>query len=149
MNCEEAQTLLSEFEAEEAPPETAERLRKHLDACPACARLFEAMRRVTESVAATPDEDIPRALGLRILSLVDDVLRGDLADAPEVMTPEELTRFLRVPAEALDDLADRIPGVEIGGRLRFRKDRVIEWLEERERWRGDAYRGPSGLRPAL
>lgn len=148
MNCEDARTLLSEYEAGEAPPETAEKVREHLGACPACARLLEAMRDVAE-VAAAPDEDVPRSLALRILAQVDDALRGDLADAPEVMTPEELARFLRVSADALDDLADLIPGVEIGGRLRFRKDRVVEWLEERERWRGDAYRGSRGLRPAL
>jgi anti-sigma factor (TIGR02949 family) len=132
MTCDLCSDRLSEFLAGELTSDEADDVRRHLDACPTCGRLFRAMQRVTALADALPDEPPPRSLAMRILGRVDQELAPDLGHAPEVLTLDQLARYLQLPRAALDEEMDTIPSFEIAGQLRFRRDRVLAWIEERE-----------------
>lgn len=135
MNCEQCQKLLSEFEADELTEEHAAKVHKHVDQCCECSELLRALEVSTALVCKLIDEEPPRSMSLRVLGKVDEMLSPDLTDAPDILSPELLARFLGISLERLEDDIHLIPGFEIAGQLRFRKERVLEWIEERERVR--------------
>ena len=51
---------------------------------------------------------------------------------PEIMTLEEVAEFLRMPPDDLDEIAAGLPAFELGGHVRVRRERLIEWIEQRE-----------------
>ena len=135
MNCDDCLERLSPFEAGELATDLAEQVQQHLAECAGCSRLLEALRRTGEWVDRLRDDQPPRSVCVRILAEADELLAPVLDEAPEIMTPEQLARFLRVPLADLADVIDTIPGFEIGDQLRFRRERVVEWINERERAR--------------
>ena len=135
MNCDDCLERLSPFEAGELTTDLAEQVQQHLTECAGCSRLVEALRTASTWVDRLQDDEPTRSVCVRILAEVDELLAPDLAEAPEIMTPEQLARFLRVPLAELDEVIDTIPGFEIGGELRFRRERVVEWINEREQAR--------------
>ena len=62
-------------------------------------------------------------------SLLDE-MRGDL---PEIMTPAEVAAFLRIPLDDLEEVFDELPSFEFAGHVRVRRERLLEWIEQRER----------------
>ena len=130
--CDPWRELLSEYEAHELPAHLAEGVEKHLAECPACSRLLVAIRKTAALVDQLADGEPARTMSVRVLGQVDGLLAPDLGDAPEIMTPDQLARFLRVSPDRLAEVIDTIQGFDIGGELRFRKERVLEWIQERE-----------------
>lgn len=96
--------------------------------------MLEAMRRVAALTDGLADPDLPQAARLRVLAAARTQTDPPPA-APEVMTPDELAGFLRVSPEELDEVIEEIPGFDVAGRLRFRRERVETWMAERERLR--------------
>jgi len=135
MECEECRQRLSEFAAGETPQHEAAAVQEHVEQCAACARLLAAMRATADLVEALPDEEPPRSLVLRILGRVEELSAPDLAEAPEIMTLEQAARFLQVPPAKLESELVTLPAFEIAGELRIRRDRLLTWVEERERAR--------------
>jgi len=133
--CQTYRGLLSEYEANELAAPVARRVEAHLSACPACSRVLTAMRRTTHEIGQLADTPPSRSMSVRVLDQVDAMRTPDLGQAPAVMTPEDLAMFLRVSPAALAEVIDTIPGFDIGGELRFRKERVEEWIQQRERER--------------
>jgi len=131
MKCEACRERLSELETGELGEALAKGVRDHLRDCGECSRLLAAMQATVELTADLPDGGPSRSLSMRILARVEEWLSPDPQSLPEIMTPEQLARFLNVPLEQLE--IESLPGFEISGELRFRKDRVLEWIETRER----------------
>lgn len=54
---------------------------------------------------------------------------------PRIMTMEEVAKYLRLHKSTLYRLVKQevIPASKIGGRWRFRKDVIDQWLSEKER----------------
>ena len=52
---------------------------------------------------------------------------------PEVMTLDEVAAFLRVGPDELAEVVELLPAFELAGRIRVRRARLIEWIEQRER----------------
>jgi hypothetical protein len=86
---------------------------------------------ITDLAKSLPDEVSPQSLSLRILSLVEEQSAPSAEEIPEIMTLEQLASFLNISPEDLE--TENLPGFQIGDELRFRKDRILEWIEERER----------------
>ena len=133
--CEPYRGWLSEYEAGELTRPLADQVEQHLSGCPTCRRLLASLRRTAAMVEQLADEPPARSMSVRVLGQVHELLAPDLAEAPEILTREELARFLRVSADALAEVIDTIPGFDIGGEVRFRKERVLEWIQEREHQR--------------
>jgi transcriptional regulator with XRE-family HTH domain len=57
-------------------------------------------------------------------------LRG--GSSPEIMTLDEVAEFLRLAPDQLEEIASRLPAFELAGQIRVRRERLVEWLEQRE-----------------
>ena len=135
MKCEETRERLSEFEAGELSPELAQGIREHLSRCGACSELLTSLSRMTGLMVSLTDEEPSRSLCVRVLARMDEMRAPGLDSAPEIMTPEDLALYLRIPYERVEEEIGDIPAFEIGGELRFRKERIREWIDRRERER--------------
>jgi excisionase family DNA binding protein len=53
------------------------------------------------------------------------------SELTELLTPDDVTRILKIGRRTLYRMikARRIPAVKVGGRLRFRREQLLEWLE--------------------
>lgn len=132
MDCERCRERLSEYEARELAPAENEAVRRHLDGCEACRRRREELARLMEAVDTLPEEEPAETVSFAVRREVDRLLAPGLAAAPEIMTLEEVARYLRVSVEAMEEELADLPAFEVAGELRFRKDRVAEWIRRRE-----------------
>lgn len=132
MDCKVCRERLSEYEARELPPADAEAVRRHLESCAECRGQRARLARLAEAVDTLPEEEPPESLSFAVRREVDRLLAPGLSTAPEILTIEELARYLRVPVEAIEDELTTLPAFEVAGELRFRKDRVAEWIRRRE-----------------
>ena len=135
MTCNECREQLSEFEAGELSGDAARAVEAHVATCRDCAGLLQALTETARMTEGLREEWPVRSMSVRILKAADELFGPDLADAPEIMTPEDVARFLRVSAEGLESAMASLPAFDIGGRLRYRKARIIEWIEEQEQMR--------------
>jgi len=131
MKCEITYDELALFDAEEVAGERADELKGHVASCPECRRRLDDIREADSLVKGLRRHGpSPEALLETRRALSREVRgRGD----PEIMTLEEAAGFLRVSATELDVEDWGLPVFEIGGRLRVRRTRLIEWIENRER----------------
>jgi hypothetical protein len=90
------------------------------------------LTRLAQAVDTLPDEEPPESVSFAVRREVDRLLAPGLSAAPEIMTIEELARYLRVPVEAIEQELATLPAFEVAGELRFRRDRVTEWVRRRE-----------------
>ena len=59
IRCRELATLLVDFLADELPPRQAQRIREHLNWCPACASDVDGYQQVIRATRALPDAPVP------------------------------------------------------------------------------------------
>ena len=51
----------------------------------------------------------------------------------EVLTKEGIAKLLKVTERTIDKMREKgMPSFKVGTKVRFRKEKVIQWLEERE-----------------
>jgi len=131
VNCDVTYEELAALAAGELPPERAGQVRAHLPACPRCRRRVEALGRADAALAGLrPQAPPPRAL-LAVRRELAAVTRP--ARPAEVMTLEEVAAFLRITPDQLADVLEDLPAFELAGQVRVLRQRLIEWLEQRER----------------
>lgn len=111
----------------------AERLayEEHLEGCEACRTTLKRLQALADSIRETFELKVPDPSDLRIRRR----LHEDLADDEQlnaVMDLEGLARYLQLPVAELSTMLDEIPSFELAGRLRFRRERIDEWLRVRE-----------------
>jgi len=126
MECETSYEELSAFAAGDA-----EHLGDHVRTCAACRARLAALRRVDRDLRLLQQPGPSAGAVLATRRLIARETRG--AGGPEIMTLSEVAEFLRVPPDALAEVADDLPAFEIGGQVRVRRTRLIEWIAERER----------------
>jgi excisionase family DNA binding protein len=51
----------------------------------------------------------------------------------DMMTPEELAEYLKIPANSIYDMLGEIPHLILAGRVRFRRSSIDKWLDSREK----------------
>jgi len=123
---------LAEYAAGQADDAAARRIEQHLEQCPACRRRLAALRQADRALAAlAADGPSPAAL-LATRRALRRQTRPD-PTAPEVMTLDEVAAFLRLSPAEMDAVADELPAFELAGCVRVRRDRLIQWIEQRER----------------
>lgn len=130
MSCDACRRIL-ESDDEAPSPELLE----HLEACAACRRLRDEFARLDALCAGLPFSPPSET---RRLEILEAVRRALVEEDPsslthDVLTLEEVAAFLRIP---VDELAHALPGMptfEIAGHVRIRRERLLAWIEERER----------------
>ncbi|MBN2384069.1 zf-HC2 domain-containing protein [bacterium] len=106
---------------------------RHLNVCPDCQAYLEAYNHLLQTLdQCARGVTLPDDVDLKIRH---EILRelGQSQHPSQIMDIEELARFLAMPVPEIVKLLDQLPSFELGGRIRFRRDRIIAWLEERER----------------
>lgn len=106
-------------------------LRRHVEGCPVCVSRLKALQGADRALASLPRAEPSAGAFLRTLRALSDMECGN--DTSEIMTLEDVARFLHVPMEDLSEITKELPAFELGGRIRVRRGRLMAWIEQRER----------------
>lgn len=130
MDCEVIYEELAAFVAGDLDPQREAQVRRHVGACAACGRRASALAKADATLAALrPARPSARAILDVRRALAEVVGPGR---APEVLTLDEVAQFLRIGAETLDEIAEELPAFELGGQIRVRREKLMEWIRQRE-----------------
>ena len=106
-------------------------LQDHGASCPQCSGRIAALRGADGALRSLRRAEAPAHVLWRVRRALARELGG--GSGPEVMTLEEVARFLRVrPEQLAEDVAD-LPAFESAGEVRVRRSKLIEWIQTRER----------------
>ncbi|MGD2174366.1 MAG: zf-HC2 domain-containing protein [Candidatus Brocadiaceae bacterium] len=130
MSCEITYEQLARFTAGDLEPNEAAEVRDHVEGCAECRRRVESLRRIDRGLNSLRRIEPSASVLMAARRLLSAETRG--RSGPEIMTLQEVAEFLRVPEDALEPVADELPAFEIGGHIRVRRTRLVEWIETRE-----------------
>jgi len=135
MECEEYRELFPEYLKEELDVHTADRMHQHIETCPECRKAFRESAELDTLFARLPVyEPSPESvLHIRAETIYKELKPEKRTDFGEVMDIEELAEFFRVTVDIIEEYISDIPCFELGGKLLFRKKRIEQWMEDRER----------------
>jgi len=106
-------------------------IREHATSCENCRRRSRELAEADGALAALK----PNLPSARTIFAVRRAISVGLRGAPtrEIMTLDEVAEFLRISPVEMAEVAEDLPAFELAGRVRVRRERLIEWLELRER----------------
>lgn len=131
MPCEVTYDELAAFSTGDLSQARADDIRRHVEQCPACMRRLDALRKTDRALGALPPMEPSATAILRARRALSETQHPQ--SEPEVMTLEDVARFLRLSLDELSDLVEELPAFELGGQIRVRRARLVEWIEQRER----------------
>ena len=131
MNCEIEYDELSGLVGGELDAGRAVELRRHLGACEHCRERMAALNRSDRMLKAMQPLLPPAEAVLAARRALAPEVR--LAPASEIMTLDEVAEFLRITPEQLGEVVEELPAFELAGQIRVRRQRLIEWVQQRER----------------
>ena len=131
MTCENTYEQLAAFSQSDLPPERQRSLSEHLASCEACRRKLAKLQTVDASLRALSPERPSAETILAARRLVSEEIRP--RREPEILTLEEVAQFLRITPDDLRPYVEDLPAFELGGQIRVRRSRLLEWVERRER----------------
>jgi len=131
MSCEIAYEELAAFADGDLDASRLEEIRKHICGCGRCRKRLAALRRSDALLAATRPLPPPGSAILAARRALSEVTRP--RQLPEIMTLAEAAEFLRITPEQLGEVVEELPAFELAGQIRVRRQRLLEWIEQRER----------------
>ncbi len=131
MTCDVTYEQLSAFVADDLPPDQREALEQHVAACDACRRRLDSLRHADATLRNLPPHRPTAETILAARRLLSEETRP--RQEPEVLTLEEVAAMLRIDLEQLRPFVADLPAFELGGQIRVRRARLLEWIEQRER----------------
>jgi len=102
----------------------------HLEQCTRCQLRLNDYVSLKQSLQAMFSKDLDHDADLRIRRRIRH--NTGTGEAGDILDMEDLARLLKIPVSEVVDLLDELPSFEIGGRLRFRRSRIMEWISGRE-----------------
>ncbi|MHC4250636.1 MAG: anti-sigma factor, partial [Planctomycetota bacterium] len=131
MRCEVTYEELALLDAGEVDDARGRELAAHVAACAECRRRLDDLREADSAMAGLRREEPSAGAVLETRRALSREVRG--RSEPDIMTLEEAAEYLRVDSRELNVEEWGLPVFEIGGRLRVRRARLVEWVENRER----------------
>ena len=128
MKCSVTYEELAAFAAQEPGSDD---LGRHVHACGECRKRLAALRDVDGALQRIVKEGPPARGVLNTWRAVLEESRGGRCD--EVMTLDDVATFLKLSLDDLEDVASDLPTFEVAGRVRLRRAKLMEWIEDRER----------------
>ncbi len=108
-----------------------EEIRHHVAQCPSCQQRLEALKQVDTMLAESAKAQPPAEAVLAARRAIAQALgRGH---ANEMMTLEEVAEFLRLNPQQLGEIVEELPAFELAGQIRVRRERLMQWVQQRER----------------
>ena len=129
MSCDATYESIAASVSGDLADDRIEEISQHLASCDVCRARVETLKKAAAALGAMPRYEPPARTVLSTKRALAREVRGD---EPEVMTLDEAAAFLRLTPEEFDDVAERLPAFELGGRIRVRRAKLIEWIEQRE-----------------
>lgn len=118
----------------------AEEFAKHIQDCPACRVAMDQLMMLRAGIRDVTRIDMPQDMDLRIRrTLARTHVQSSATE--DVLDIEDVAEMLKIPISQMIELLDRIPSFEVCGRLRFQRQRIIEWIdreESRMKWEKEA-----------
>lgn len=131
MTCDITPENLAAYADGDLPADRLDEIRRHLATCPACRQRLDALARADALLAAAGRAQPPtHALLAARHALTQATGR---APANEIMTLDDVADFLRLTPDQLGEIADQLPAFELAGQIRIRRERLLQWVEQRER----------------
>jgi len=131
MSCDVEYEELAAFADADLDPARLAEIRRHLSSCQACRRRLELLKSADAGLAAAKKAHPPVEAVLAARRVVEQVIRP--VREAEIMTLEETAEFLRITPEQLGEMIEALPAFELAGQVRVRRQRLIEWIQQRER----------------
>jgi anti-sigma factor RsiW len=122
---------LEQYFDRELNSEEISRFSDHLETCDGCRKKLTLLIAVRKSLLTALDTALPDDADLKIrkklrAEMLPDPLPNDILDIDDV------AGLLKIPVSELITIIDLLPGFEVAGRLRFRRDRIMDWIRQRE-----------------
>lgn len=132
MNCNEVAKLISAFLAGELNKEEAQAINEHLKACLSCQELNEQYGQLDTLVDEWTSRETPPALIDNTLQSIQHRIYGSELPKDEILTPEEVASFLKIPTKTVYEMTNVLPFIHFGDHLRIRRESLLAWIEEEE-----------------
>jgi excisionase family DNA binding protein len=155
VECQQIKDELVKFVDNELSDEMREVIQAHLDNCGQCSKELESiltvtklcqnlkdispsrnwkmkLRRKLENAQKDPSTEMEMlkgmviSLGRRIQEMEESYLSPFLES--DIMTIEDLARYLRLSVDQVYDMIDHIPKIQLGYEFRFRKESIDQWI---------------------
>ena len=131
MSCDISYEELAGFADAELEAGRLNEIREHLAGCDLCRERLDALGRADAVLAAIKPAEPSAAAVLAARREFSEVIRP--SQFSEIMTLSEAAEFLRITADQLGEIAEELPAFELAGQIRLRRERLLEWIEQRER----------------
>jgi anti-sigma factor RsiW len=129
VNCDVTYDELAAYVASDLPADRAEAIQRHLSECGMCQGRLSALRRTDSAMDVWSQLPVPH----EAVAAAKKALARELRGGAHVMTLEEVADFLRISDQELAEIADELPAFELAGQVRVRREKLLEWIERRER----------------
>jgi len=131
VNCAVTYEELAAFACGDLDETRQAEIREHIAQCNRCSGRLQALTKADDVLAKlSPARPSVEAI-LATRRALAEVTRG--AQTLEIMTLEDVADFLRISPEELGQLVPELPAFELAGQLRVRRQKLIDWIQQRER----------------
>ena len=131
MACEIAYEELAAYAGGDLETARSKEVERHVESCTSCRRRLEALRRLDALLAEAGCAQPPAKAVLAARRAVAHAIGR--SQPREIMTLGEAAEFLRLTPAQLGEIVDELPAFELAGQVRVRRQRLIEWVQQRER----------------
>jgi excisionase family DNA binding protein len=161
VECEQIKNELVKFMDNEVSHEMREAVEAHLNSCADCSKELESMLEVRKLSRSWKDISPSRDWGIELkrklaksqsqpmteMELLKSAIIGlsrrvkELEESQaylpptlesEIMTIDELARYLRLSVEQIYDIIDQLPRFQIGYEYRFKRESIDQWIRSLE-----------------
>ena len=131
MDCEIAYEELAAFADGDLEAGRLREIREHLQCCRGCADRLRALQMTDAVLESIPRVQPSAGAILAARRAVSATIRRPLF--PEIMTLADAAEFLRITPDQLGEIVEELPAFELSGQVRVRRERLLEWVQQRER----------------
>jgi anti-sigma factor RsiW len=131
VNCNITYEELAAFASGDLDAGREAEIRNHLEQCDACRKRLDALNEADGALRALRPAQASASLILNVRRALAEAVDG--RGSTEIMTLEEVAEYLRITPDQLGEVVEELPAFELAGRIRVRRAKLVEWIEQRER----------------
>jgi anti-sigma factor RsiW len=131
MSCEISYEELAAFAEGDLPADRQAAIERHAASCDVCRKRLAGLRAVDAALRSLPAERPSAETILAARRLLSEETRPRRES--EILTLEEVAVFLRIEPADMRPFVTDLPAFELGGQIRVRRSKLLEWVEQRER----------------
>ncbi len=132
MNCKEVQDKLSAFLAAELDDQESLSLRSHLETCADCSYCCAQLEKLDEVIDEWKTENTSTEVLSNVLNKIHSNIYGNTLPADDILTPEDVATFLKLPVATVYEMSQQLPFFYFGEHMRIRRESLLKWIEEEE-----------------